>query len=246
MFRRVTLLLLVGSLAYPTLARAAGDQPQSAVSENPPSADYYSSSTESSETGDQSFDAFPVDFATGTNAESTLDSSAYQTGVSNYSGSNYNYAPYSGSTTSTGAYFSTGSGVDNSIQSLTGLGNTNTFGYSQSTSITGTYPSTGHVNRCGVSVYGNVNNANTGLERVYSTGVVWNSQKCADEEKLRELEQEVDKLNIETNLQISKLRTQEAIINQCLRERGQATRAGQNPDAVCTVPDLRQMTSILD
>ena len=238
MFRTLNICLLCWILAWPLSAYAAGDEGESTVSPNPPSVDYpaYPETTQTSG-GDESANFFPVDFTAGTEA--------YQTGASDYSSSN-NYTPYTGSTTSTGAYSSTGSGVNNSIQSLTGLNNTNTFGYSQSTSITGTYPTGGSLNRCGVSVYGNVNNSNTGLERVYSTGVVWNSQKCVDEEKLREYEQEIDKLNIETNLQISKLKTQEAVLNQCLRERGQAQRAGQNPDGVCRVPDLREMRSILD
>lgn len=186
-----------------------------------------------------SVNPFPVDL----NQDSTVDSSAYETGVS--SAPSYNEPSFTDNYYSSGSSASSASST-NAIQSLTGLGNTGTFGYSQSTSFTGTYPRGGVRNQCGFGAYAEINNANTALEQVYTTGVTWNSQKCVDEEKIAELEQEVDKLNLEANLQISKLKSQETIINQCLRERGQAVRAKTDPDSVCQVPDLRGITSILD
>lgn len=131
-----------------------------------------------------------------------------------------------------------------SIESLTPL-NQNTFGFSQSTSFSGSYNGFGLNNSgCGLNLYGNVNNSNTGLEQVYTAGFVWNQQKCLDEKELAELEAKTHESNMEAQKYINKVRSQEMVIRDCIRERSRAAMNKIHPDAICTIPDVSTFDEI--
>jgi hypothetical protein len=120
--------------------------------------------------------------------------------------------------------------------------NNNSFNYQQSSSYSGSFG--GSNNRCGLTVYAERDNANNLLKDTYQMGVSWSQQKCVDEEKLHNQEIEVDKIQIESQLQQTKIEAQTSVINNCIAERSRALAQNLNPDDVCLKPDITKLDAL--
>jgi hypothetical protein len=120
--------------------------------------------------------------------------------------------------------------INNSITPISPLQSS----YSQTTS----YFNSGTTQACGFSINGGMGNSNSLKETVYQLGFNYATQKCVDVRKL-----EIIKQDSETKR--AKLNVQGDVLINCMKERTNALSLKQNPDAVCKVPDLSQMDSLL-